>query len=89
MSGCNCKGKGSKQMINNLNSPDHISHAQEVYERVISTKTIEEFNQYDKIEIMGSYATLYPASSQTPTLEDAINKIKEGIELYNVKYKRR
>ena len=76
-------------MVNNLNSPDHIRHAQEVYERVISTKTIEEFNQYDKIEIMGSYATLYPASSVTPTLKDAIDKIKQGIELYNVKYKRR
>ena len=87
--GCNCKKGGTKQMVNNLNSPDHIRHAQEVYDRVISTKTIEEFNQYDKIEIMGSYATLYPASSVTPTLQDAIDKIKQGIELYNVKYKRR
>jgi hypothetical protein len=86
--GCNCKGNGTKQIINNLNSPDHIAYAKEVFTRVISSGTMETYTDIDKVEIMGAYATLYPSSSQTPTLEDAINKIKEGIELYNVKYKR-
>jgi hypothetical protein len=86
--GCNCKGKGTKQIVNNLNSPDHIAYAKEVYDRVILSGTIETYSDIDKVEIMGAYATLYPSSSQTPTLEDAIDKIKQGIELYNVKYKR-
>lgn len=86
--GCNCKKSGAKQIVNNLNSPDHIAYAQEVFTRVISSGTMETYTDIDKVEIMGAYATLYPSSSQTPTLEDAINKIKEGIELFNVKYKR-
>ena len=85
---CNCK-KGKKQIINNLNSPDHIQYGKDVYNRVILHNTTQEFSDVDKIEIMGAYATLYPASSQTPTLEDAINKIKEAIQLFDVKYTKR
>lgn len=85
---CNCKNTGTKQIVNNLNSPDHITYAKEVFTRVISSGTMETYTDIDKVEIMGAYATLYPSSSQTPSLEDAVNKIKEGIELYNVKYKR-
>lgn len=87
--GCNCKKSGAKQIVNNLNSPDHIAYAKEVYNRVILYNTTKEFNDLDKVEIIGAYSTLYPSSSQTPTIEDAINKIKEGIELFDVKYGRR
>ena len=86
--GCNCKG-GSKQITNRLDSPDHIQYGKDVYNRVVLTNTTQEFSDMDKIEIMGAYATLYPSSSQTPSIEDAINKIKEGIELFDVKYTRR
>ena len=89
MGGCNCKGKGTKQLINNLNSPDHIQYAKDVYNRVVLHNTTQEFSDVDKVEIIGAYATLYPASSQTPSIEEAINKIKEGIELFDVKYTRR
>ena len=87
--GCNCGKKGAKQMTNNLNSPDHINYAKEVFNRVILPNTTKEFNDLDKVEIMGAYSSLYPHSSQTPSLEDAMAKIKEGIELYDVKYTRR
>jgi hypothetical protein len=86
--GCNCKKSGAKQIVNNLNSPDHIAYAQEVYNRVILSGDMSTYTDIDKVEIIGAYATLYPSSSQTPTVEDAINKIREGIELFNVKYKR-
>jgi hypothetical protein len=43
----------------------------------------------DTIEIMGAYYGLYPSSSIKPTLEDAINQIKIGIEIYGTKYTRR
>jgi hypothetical protein len=89
MGGCNCKGKGTKQITNRLDSPDHIQYGKDVYNRVVLNNTTQEFSDMDKIEIIGAYSTLYPASSQTPTIEDAINKIKEGIELFDVKYTRR
>ena len=87
--GCNCKGRGAKQMTNNILSPDHIEYAKEVFNRVISPNETKEFNDLDKVEIIGAYGSLYPHSSQTPSLEDAISKIKEGIELYDVRYNRR
>ena len=86
--GCNCKG-GKKQVTNNLDSPDHIQVGKNVFNSIISQKTIEDLNDLDKIEIMSAYGTLYPNSSATPSIEDAVNQIKTAIELYDVKYKRR
>ena len=85
---CNCKC-GKKQITNNLDSPDHIQVGKNVFNSIISQKTIEDLNDLDKIEIMGAYATLYPNSSATPSIGDAINQIKTAIELYDVKYRRR
>ena len=85
---CNCKG-GKKQITNNLDSPDHIQVGKNVFNSIISKKMIEDLNDLDKIEIMGAYATLYPNSSATPSIGDAINQIKTAIELYDVKYTRR
>ena len=87
--GCNCKNQGTKRVVNNLNSPDHIQYGKDVYNRVVSPNPTKEFNDLDKVEIMGAYSTLYPQSSQTPSLDDAIDKIREAIELYDVKYTRR
>jgi len=85
--GCNCK-RGGKPM-NNLSSPDHIQIAKDVFSRIISQKTIEDLTDLDKVEIMGAFASLYVNASSTPSVENAINEIKVGIELYDVKYKRR
>jgi hypothetical protein len=85
---CNCK-KGKKQVLNNLDSVDHIQYAKDVYNRIVLHNMTQDFNDIDKLEIMGAYSTLYPASSETPSIQDAINKIKEGIELFNVKYTRK
>ena len=76
-------------MSNNLSSPDHIQYGKDVYNRVVVPNTTKEFNDLDKVEIMQAYGSLYPNSSVTPSLDDAISKIKEGIELYDVKYTRR
>ena len=86
--GCNCKG-GKKQVTNNLDSPDHIQVGKSVFNSIISQKTIEDLNDLDKIEIMGAYGTLYPNSSATPSIGDAINQIKTAIELFDVKYSRK
>jgi hypothetical protein len=88
MGGCNCKG-GRKQITNNLDSPDHIQVGKNVFDSIISKKMIEDLNDLDKIEIMSAYGTLYPNSSATPSVEDAVNQIKTAIELFDVKYTRR
>ena len=88
MGGCNCKG-GRKQITNNLDSPDHIQVGKDVFNSIISKKMIEDLNDLDKIEIMSAYGTLYPNSSATPSVEDAVNQIKTAIELFDVKYTRR
>ena len=51
-------------------------------------KTIEEIDDLDRVIIMETYKLLYPSSSATPSLEEAINQIKIGIEVYDVKYRR-
>ena len=85
--GCNCK-KGTKQVINNVYNVDVVNYAKEIYERILLSKTIDELNDVDKVEVMGAYASLYPSSSVTPTMEDAINQIRIGIELYALRTKR-
>jgi hypothetical protein len=86
--GCNCK-KGTKQITNNLDNPDHIQNAKQVVESIINVKDIQTLNDLDIIEIMGAYYGLYPSSSIKPSVEDAINQIKIGIEIYGTKYTRR
>ena len=84
--GCNCKRK--PQVMNNVDNVDVINYAKEIYDRVISQRTLEEYTDVDKVEIMGAYSSLYPASSITPSLEEAINQIKIGINLYEVRKRR-
>jgi cobyrinic acid a,c-diamide synthase len=86
--GCNCKG-GKKVIHNNLDNPNHIENAKQVVETIISVKDIQTLTDLDIVEIMGAYYGLYPSSSIKPTVEDAINQIKIGIEIYGTKYTRR
>lgn len=81
--GCNCKRK--PQVINNVYDVNVVNYAKEIYERVVVSNTTGEYNDVDKIEIMEAYASLYPASSTTPSLDEAINQIKIGIELYGIR----
>lgn len=83
MAGCNCKKK--PQVINNVYNVDVVNYAKEIYDRIVLPNTTGEYTDIDKVEIMEAYATLYPASTKTPTLEDAINQIKIGIELYGIR----
>jgi hypothetical protein len=84
MGNCNCKSK--KSTLNNISNPDHIQQAKLVYKETIQGNT--EYSELDKLVIYQTYAQLYPASSAKPSLEEAINKIKEAIEIYDVRYKR-
>ena len=86
---CNCKGKGKSQTLNNIDSVDHVNYAREIYERVVLPNTTGEYSDLDKIEIIGAFSTLYPNASTTPTIADAIEQIRIGIELYDSKNQKR
>ncbi len=85
---CNCRG-GKKVVHNNLDNPNHIENAKQVVESIINVKDIQTLNDLDIIEIMTAYYGLYPSSSIKPSVEDAINQIRIGIEIYGTKYTRR
>jgi hypothetical protein len=82
---CNCRGNGKKSNLNNLNNIDFINYAKQVYNDVIVGKTLEEYSNLDKVEIVSAYSSLYPNSSIIPGIEDAINNIKIGIEQFDNK----
>jgi len=81
--GCNCK---KNKPMNNLRNVDYITEAKKVYQETIQGRT--EYTDLDKIMIIQTYQNLYPASNGVPSIEEAIQQIKTGIELYDVKYKR-
>jgi hypothetical protein len=83
--GCNCKGNGKKSNLNNLNNIDFINYAKQVYNDVIVGKTLEEYSDLDRVEIISAYSSLYPNSSVLPGIEDGIRNIKDAIEQFNNK----
>lgn len=80
--GCNCK---KPQVLNNLKSKDHLKLASETYNTTIKNKSIEELDDYDKIQIFNAFKSLYPNSSSLPTLDGAINHLKSAQDLYTKK----
>ena len=84
--GCNCKG-GKSQILNNLDSQDHIEFAREIYERVVEEG--KEYTDLDKIEIVSAYSTLYPNSKTIPTIDECIEQIRIGIDLYDNKNRKK
>lgn len=79
---CGCKhGKATK--LNNLDSLDHLKLASDVYTDVISKKTLEEFDELDKQEILGVYSQLFPNQKMTATVEQAVGQIKLAHERYS------
>lgn len=86
MSCSKCK---QKKLVNNLDSPDHIKVAKNVYETIILSKSMVEYDDFDRVEIQRAYNTLYPNASAVPSIEDAINQIRIGIEVYGTKYTRK
>lgn len=79
--GCNCKG-GKGKPINNLKSVDHINQAREVYERIILTKSISEYDDFDRMDVFNTFVSLYPNSKYTPSIENAVENIKHAVLNY-------
>jgi len=77
--GCNCKG-GNKQILNNLESKDHLNLAYEVYRDVIKKKTIEEMDELDQKQVLFGFYSLYPNASGEVSVGHAINTIKSSLK---------
>jgi hypothetical protein len=77
--GCNCKG-GKSKPLNNVNNQDTLKIVKEIFDSVISGKDINDFTDYDKLEILNAYSMLYPNSSQQPDITDAVNKITHALQ---------
>jgi len=77
--GCNCKGR-KPQVLNNLESKDHLNLAHDIYRDVIKKKTIEEMDDLDHKQIMFGFYSIYPNAKGEVTIEHAINTIKSSIK---------
>jgi hypothetical protein len=56
--GCNCKK--NKQVLNNLESKDHLNVAFETYRELVSQKPVEEYDDYDKKQVIATFYSIYP-----------------------------
>ena len=79
--GCNCKG-GKAQIINNLQSEDHIALAREVKERIIDQKQPSMFDELETREVIAAFFSLYPNAKTSPSVQNAIDNINHAILNY-------
>jgi hypothetical protein len=78
--GCNC-GKKPKP-LNNLKSNDHLKLASDMYLEIINKKTVEEYTDFDKEDIIKVYMSLYPNQKVKPTLDNAVYYITQAHQQY-------
>lgn len=78
---CGCKhGKATK--LNNLDSKDHLKLASETYVNLISSKSLDQYDEFDKQDIFTVHSSLYPNQKIKPTLDQAIVQIKHAHERF-------
>lgn len=76
--GCNCKKQ--EQVINNLNSQDHLSLARSIYEDVITKKSIDEYDDLDKKQVLFGFYSLYPNVKIDVSYQHAVTTITNVVE---------
>jgi hypothetical protein len=72
--GCNCKKKA--QVLNNLESNDHLQIAFDVYMDVVNKKSLDELDDLDKKQINFAFYSIYPNVKTEVSLEHAVSTIK-------------
>lgn len=80
--GCNCKG-GKSQVLNNLESKDHLQLAFDAYTDVVSKFEINEYTEADAQQIMNAFYSIYPNVKQKVSIEHASSTIKH---IYQTQY---
>jgi len=82
--GCNCKG-GKEQILNNLNSRDHLNIAFMAYEDVVSKYDISGYTETDAHQVINAFYTIYPNFKTKVSIEEAASSIKH---VYQTQYGR-
>lgn len=75
--GCNCKGKA--QVLNNLNSKDHLNLVKDIYDQVIKGKNIEQYDDADKHQVIQGFYSLYPNVKVNIDYKHAVQSITNVI----------
>ena len=81
--GCNCKKK--VQVLNNLNSQDHLNVAFEVYRDLVSKKPIEEYDDLDNKQVLFAFYSVYPNAKGEISPDHAAKTITNIYNQYNGK----
>jgi hypothetical protein len=76
--GCNCKK--TAQVLNNLNSKDHLKIAFDVYEEIVSKKTVEQYDEGDVFQVRNAFYSIYPNAKGEVSSQHAADTIKN---IYN------
>lgn len=79
--GCNCKKKA--QVLNNLESNDHLQIAFDVYRDVVNKKSLEDLDDLDKKQINFAFYSIYPNVKTEVSIEHAVSTIKNIYTQYN------
>lgn len=82
--GCNCKK--NQQVLNNLNSNDHLKIAFTAYEEVVSKKSVEQYDEFDTQQVTYAYHTIYPNSREELTITQLAANITN---IYNQQHGRK
>jgi hypothetical protein len=80
--GCNCKG-GKVQVLNNLNSKDHLNLAFMAYEDVVSKYDVSGYTEADAHQVINAFYSIYPNVKTKVTIEHASSTIKH---IYDTQY---
>lgn len=82
--GCNCK---KPKPLNNVKSQTHLLVAKDVYDRIITQKTLEEIDDLEWMEIYQAYKTVYPNATSIPDKQKVVEMISNSLQFLKVKYK--
>lgn len=83
--GCNC-GKKPK-VINNTKNQQILNEVKAAFDGIMLNKTIEELDDFDKLELVSLWRLLYPAAQGTPDIPKVIHDIETSMQFLKVKYK--
>lgn len=73
--------------MNNLKSQTHLLIAKDVYDRIISQKTIDEIDDFEWAEIYQAYKSVYPNATSYPDKQRTLEMITNSLQFLKIKYR--
>ena len=79
--GCNCKK--NTQVLNNLNSKDHLNLAFDVYRDLVIKISVDQYDDLDNKQVLFAFYSVYPNAKGEVSPEHAAKTITN---IYNQYY---